>query len=172
MSPNFNTYKMSLQQINSQINQVKTERRIKTLKETGLSILRILGYISIGSIILYVLYKCKCWQFLSKCAPHTLCINILSSTEFEDLVDIQYSKISPLRFETKHNLRRGECQQNQQPEIILFTYLLFRMYPKNEEKNKMYCYDSSAFPLSYETVFFMLLLCTFILIALPHYHYH
>ena len=80
MSPNINTHKMSLQQINSQINQVKTGRRIKTLKETGLSILRILGYISIGSIILYVLYKCKCWHFLSKCASHTLCINILSST--------------------------------------------------------------------------------------------
>lgn len=80
MSPNFNAYKMSLQQINSQINQVKTERRIKTLKDTGLSILQILGYLSIGSIGLYVLYKCKCWQFLSKCAPHTLCINILSST--------------------------------------------------------------------------------------------
>ncbi|CAD1480937.1 unnamed protein product, partial [Heterotrigona itama] len=67
MNPNFNIYKMSLQQINSQINQVKTEQRIRTLKQTGLFTLQILDYISIGAIILYILYKCKCCQSLSKC---------------------------------------------------------------------------------------------------------
>ena len=80
MTSNFNNYKITLKQINSQIEQIKFERRIKTLKEIGMSVLQILGYISIGAIILYILYKCKFCQIISKCIPGTLCINILSPT--------------------------------------------------------------------------------------------
>ena len=80
ITSNFNNYKITLKQINSQIEQIKFERRIKTLKEIGMSVLQILGYISIGAIILYILYKCKFCQIISKCIPGTLCINILSPT--------------------------------------------------------------------------------------------
>ena len=39
ITSNFNNYKITLKQINSQIEQIKFERRIKTFKEIGMSVL-------------------------------------------------------------------------------------------------------------------------------------
>lgn len=72
MIPNFNDYKISLDQMDLQLDQQKNQRRLKSWQEIGFSTLHILGYIALALGLLYTLNKCG----ISKLVPKKFCIKI------------------------------------------------------------------------------------------------
>lgn len=135
VTPNFKSYERPLNVLNNQLNNLRNQRRILTTTETIINIFKYLGYISIGIITVYLLYKIGIFRHL----PKTICIKLFcnettirNNTEprinyapktetlynerpIEDnrLYQIEDSKGTPtgptkvVRFGTKRSLRRG-----------------------------------------------------------------
>ncbi|XP_076633181.1 uncharacterized protein LOC143347671 [Colletes latitarsis] len=76
VTPNFNSYRQTLDSMNSQLNDIKIQRRILTTAEIAYNIFKIAGWISLGLIIFYVLYKTGLFNLLSKLIPKTFCLKI------------------------------------------------------------------------------------------------
>nr|XP_033199246.1 uncharacterized protein LOC117161656 [Bombus vancouverensis nearcticus] len=66
---NFNQCKANLDTLQTQVNSLQSERRINSLREYGTSTLQILGHIALGLGTVYILYKCKLFECLSRVIP-------------------------------------------------------------------------------------------------------
>ena len=74
---NFNNFQNTLNDLDQQMGQLQYERRLKDLKDYGLSTIQIMGYSALVLGTIYLLYRCKVFECIKSCVPSTLCINIL-----------------------------------------------------------------------------------------------
>ncbi|XP_043597814.1 uncharacterized protein LOC122574364 [Bombus pyrosoma] len=77
---NFNQYKANLDTLQTQVNSLLFERRINSLKEYGILTLQILEYVALGLGTVYILYKCKLFECLSRVIPKNPMGRSLSKT--------------------------------------------------------------------------------------------
>ena len=73
---NLKTLQQNLKLMETSLQTIKNRRRTKTWLEKGSDALTYLGYISIGIITTYIMYKIGLFSLISKCIRKTLCIKL------------------------------------------------------------------------------------------------
>ncbi|OAD53962.1 hypothetical protein WN48_08567 [Eufriesea mexicana] len=76
VTPNFKDFRHCLENMNTQLNDIKTHKRILTATEIVYDVLKIVGWISLGSITFYTLHKIGFLSFISKILPKAICFKI------------------------------------------------------------------------------------------------
>ena len=74
--PNFNNYVNTLDSMNNQLANQKNQRRLSSATEIIFDVLKYLGYLSLGIITLYTLYKVGCLKIVAKLLPKNVYIKI------------------------------------------------------------------------------------------------
>lgn len=98
ITPNFNRYEQSLDNINLQLRNIVHNHRIKSATEITVNILTYAGYVSLGFLLLYVTYRLGILKLLgklfSKIVPNSICIKIFCQDNYQNTGTTQQ------RFET------------------------------------------------------------------------
>ncbi|OAD52549.1 hypothetical protein WN48_00906 [Eufriesea mexicana] len=76
VTPNFKDFRHSLENMNTKLNDIKTHKGILTATEIVYDLLKIVGWISLGSITFYTLHKIGFLSFISKILPKAICFKI------------------------------------------------------------------------------------------------
>lgn len=76
VTPNFNSYKTSLEQMYNQLESMKSDKRILTATEIGYSIIKYAGWIALAILTTYLLNKTGIFQCISRCMPTHLCFKL------------------------------------------------------------------------------------------------
>ncbi|XP_051167384.1 uncharacterized protein LOC127285425 [Leptopilina boulardi] len=92
---NFKELRQSLNVMETSLQSIKSNRRTKTWIETSTDILTYLGYISLGVISLYSLYKIGFFDWLRQMIPKNLCIKLFCiSTTVTATPTVNYTPVA------------------------------------------------------------------------------